>query len=236
MEMLYSMYLFDVGGTLITFDEAKRAEAYAERAATVGVTVSAGGAQTVLEALNLEIPDRSKHVQLSLMPAAEARAFWVDLWAEGFRRLGVDEPKATAFADELLDPVNGGDYQTVFNDVVPALEALRGQGKRLGIISNFSPNCEALLRTAGLADYFDFFIVSGILGIEKPDPRIFEAAVTLANMPRADLVYIGDSVFHDIEGARGAGMAAILIDRANRFPDFSGARVTDLRQLVDSSR
>lgn len=229
--MDYSTCIFDVGGTLITFDEWRRAQEYTRRAGSVGVTVAEQEALRVLETLNRELPDRSRHLQLSLIPVPEQRAFWVDFWAEGFRQIGVGETDAVRFADELLDPVHGGDFQQVFDDVVPALDSLQARGKRLGIISNFSPNCESLLTHLGLAHYFDFFIVSGILGIEKPDPRIFQAAITAAGQDVSELVYVGDSVFHDVDGAHAVGMDAILIDRADRFPDFPSARVRDLREL-----
>jgi putative hydrolase of the HAD superfamily len=227
----YSTYLFDVGGTLITFDEWRRAQEYAKRAGQVGVTVAEQDALEILERLNRELPDRSRHLQLSLIPVAEQRAFWIDFWAEGFRQIGLGETEAMQFANEMLDPVNGGDFQQVFEDVVPALNALQARGKRLGIISNFSPNCESLLTRLGLAHYFDFFIVSGILGIEKPDPGIFQAAIRASGKDVSDLVYVGDSIFHDVEGAHSVGMDAILVDRANRFPDFPSARVRDLREL-----
>jgi REG-2-like HAD superfamily hydrolase len=227
----YSTYLFDVGGTLIKFDEQRRALAYAERAASVGVAVSADEAARVLEQLDHELPARTREVPLSLLPRSVQRAFWLDFWAEGFRQLGVGDADARRFADELLDPAHGGNFQAVFPDVVPALQALRARGKRLGIISNFSPNCETLLRELRLAHYFDFFIVSGILGVEKPDPRIFYAAIAAAGKPVAELVYVGDSVFHDVEGAHSVGMDAILIDRRDRCQDSNIVRVRDLREL-----
>jgi putative hydrolase of the HAD superfamily len=87
------------------------------------------------------------------------------------------------------------------------------------------------LKQLGLAHYFDFFVVSGILGIEKPDSRIFQAAIAQAGQDVSELVYIGDSVFHDVEGAQGAGMDAILVDRADQLPQFPGMRVRDLREL-----
>jgi putative hydrolase of the HAD superfamily len=223
--------LFDVGGTLITFDEWRRARHYTARAASVGVNASADDVFKILETLNYELPERSKHLKLSLLPAREQRAFWMDFWAEGFRQIGVSEEDAQRFVAELLDSVNGGNFQKVFDDVVPALEQLQTRGKRLGIISNFSPNCESLLRTLGIARFFDFFIVSGIIGIEKPDPEIFRAAIHAARQPVTELVYIGDSIFHDVEGARNAGMDGILIDRADRFPNFQGTRIRDLREL-----
>lgn len=220
-----------MGGTLITFDEWRRAQEYSKRAKRVGIEILPDATRQVLETLNHELPERSRHVQLSLMPAREQRAFWVDFWAEGFRQLGVSESDALGFANELLDPANGGDFQQVYEDVVPALDALQARGKRLGVISNFSPNCEPLLRRLGLAQYFDFFVVSGIIGIEKPDPRIFEAAIQASGRAVSELVYVGDSVFHDVEGAQSAGMDAILLDRADHFPNFETARVRDLREL-----
>lgn len=232
----YAGYLFDVGGTLITFNEERRAQEYARRAAGVGVNVSPAETRSVLDALTHELPDRSRHLQLSLLPAAEQRSFWLDHWAEGFRQIGVGQADALRFADELLDAENGGDLQQVFGDVVPALDTLKARGKPLGIISNFSPNCEPLLRQLGLAHYFDFFIVSGILGVEKPDPRIFEAGIRAAGIPAAELVYVGDSIFHDVQGALGVGMGAVLLDRTDRFPnleqEYSATRVRDLRELA----
>lgn len=229
--LAFSTYLFDVGGTLITFDSARRARAYCERAAQVGITVSPQETLRVLDALDAELPERTKPVQLSLLSPRAQRAFWVDFWAEGFLQIGVSAPDAHRFARELLDPVNGGNFQHVYPDVVPALQSLRARGKQLGIISNFSPNCEPLLKQLGIAAYFDFFIVSGIVGIEKPDPRIFELAVRASGQLHAELVYIGDSIFHDVEGAQNAGISGVLIDRSNRFPDFHGARIRDLREL-----
>jgi len=231
----YAVYLFDVGGTLITFDEWRRAQEYTKRAGLVGVDANVQDTFGVLTALNHELPERTRNVPLSLKSVDEQRSFWLDFWAEGFRQIGVTESDAQRFADELLDPVNGADFQKVYEDVVPALESLKARGKRLGIISNFSPNCESLLRQLGLADYFDFFIVSGILGIEKPDPRIFHAAINAAGKDISELVYVGDSIFHDVEGARGVGMDAILIDRADRFlnfeREFGDVRARDLREL-----
>lgn len=231
MSNTYSTYLFDVGGTLMKFDERRRAVDYVERAARVNVAVSTAQAARILEELDFELPARQRGIALSLLPVEAQRAFWLDFWAEGFRRLGVSGADAVPLAEELLDPVNGGNYQMVFEDVFPALDALQARGKRLGIISNFTPNCESFLRDLGLAQYFDFFIVSGILGIEKPDPRIFQAAVAAAGKPIGELVYIGDSVHHDVEGANDAGMDAILIDRPNRFANSPMPRVRDLREL-----
>lgn len=228
----FSGYFFDVGGTLMEFDEARRAEAYAARAAEVGVTANPAAVRSMLQELSYELPERLRDVRLSLIPPAQQRKFWLDFWAEGFRRLNVPQDDARRFASDLLDDVNGGSFQSVFSDVRPTLDALRAAGKQLAIISNFSDNCEPLLGRLGLAPYFEFFVISGILGIEKPDPRIFEEAIRLSGRDRSGLVYIGDSFYHDVEGARAAGMQAVLLDRGNRLPDAPCLRVRDLRELI----
>jgi FMN phosphatase YigB (HAD superfamily) len=124
------------------------------------------------------------------------------------------------------------EFETLFDDVLPALEVLASRRLMLGILSNFSPNCEAVLGKVGIHDYFSFFVVSAIAGVEKPDRRIFDLTVDAANCPREDIVYVGDSIHHDIQGAQGAGIAAILVDRLDRHPGSDGLRVRDLRELT----
>lgn len=226
----YSTYLFDVGGTLIHFDNEKRASVYAERAGAVGVNITPGQVRSVLDALELEIPERQGDLKLSLDPVA-ARKYWGEFIAEGYRRLGVDDESSQILAREML--ASREHFQILFPDVTPALDALQAQGVRFGIVSNFSSNCEELLAEVGLAKYFDFFIVSGIFGAEKPDPRIFQAAIAAADKPTGELVYVGDSLYHDVFGARTAGLDAILLDRTNRHPEFDGARVATLLELPD---
>jgi HAD superfamily hydrolase (TIGR01549 family) len=228
----FAVFAFDVGGTLITFDSERRTEAYIARAAQCGVEVSFDRAQAVLAELDREIPERARGVPLSLLPRPKQRAFWMDLWAEGFRRMGVDETHSRAYADELLDPANGGNFQAVYDDVVPTLEGLRAAGRRLGVISNFSDNCESLLGELAIAEYFDFFVVSGILGVEKPDRRIFEAGIAASGRSRSDMVYVGDSIYHDIEGATSAGIQAVLIDRTSHHREFTGRRIASLLELL----
>jgi beta-phosphoglucomutase len=65
----------------------------------------------------------------------------------------------------------------------------------------------------------------------KPDPRIFDLVVQKADVPRQRLLYVGDHVGDDIEGARGAGMDAVLIDRRNHLPEAPCPRISSLVEL-----
>jgi REG-2-like HAD superfamily hydrolase len=114
-----------------------------------------------------------------------------------------------------------------------ALERLRGEGYRLGVISNSDGRIEALLESVGLAPHFDFIIDSHVVGIEKPDPRIFHLACERAGVAPEDVVYVGDIYEIDVVGARGAGMGAFLIDPLDRWTDFECDRIRGVHELPE---
>jgi FMN phosphatase YigB (HAD superfamily) len=90
----------------------------------------------------------------------------------------------------------------------PVLESLR-ERYRLGIVSNFYGNLEAVCHGAGLASLVTALVDSYCVGAEKPDPAIFHAALkTLRAMPETT-VFVGDSLRRDGEGARRVGMRFI---------------------------
>lgn len=92
----------------------------------------------------------------------------------------------------------------------PVLEALR-ERYRLGIVSNFYGNLEAVCHSAGLASLFAVMVDSHCVGAEKPDPAIFRAALEpLRAMPETTM-FVGDSLRRDREGARRTGMGFIWI-------------------------
>lgn len=228
--MKYSLVLFDVGGTLIHFNHSKLARFYATAAAEGGNSIPFAQISAVLTQLERDLPTLSQQRALSLEKEF-GKSFWDDFYAEGFRRLGIVGDMSRAVA-EIRERFMRGEFETVFDDTLSTLDALKARGVPMGIVSNFSPNLEDVLRQQGIHDYFQFFVVSAIAGVEKPDPKIFDLAVNLAQRPRAELVYIGDSIFHDMDGARAAGIAGILIDRANLYHDYPGSRVQDLNDLV----
>jgi FMN phosphatase YigB (HAD superfamily) len=102
------------------------------------------------------------------------------------------------------------DASAIFARNRPALDAL-GQRYRLGVVSNFYGNLEAVCRSAGLARLFAVMTDSCRVGAEKPDPAIFRAALETLDSTPERTVYIGDSLPRDCEGARRAGMGFIWI-------------------------
>jgi HAD superfamily hydrolase (TIGR01549 family) len=114
---------------------------------------------------------------------------------------------------------------------VEALQQLRQSGYRLGVISNSDGRIEALLQSVGLAGYFDFIIDSHVVGIEKPDPRIFRLGCERAGAAPEEVIYVGDIYEIDIAGARGAGLRAILIDPLDRWTELDCERVAGVHEL-----
>jgi len=121
----------------------------------------------------------------------------------------------------------------------PVLEAL-GERYRLGVVSNFYGNLEAVCHGAGLASLFAVLVDSHCVGAEKPDPAIFHAALRTLRAAPETTVFVGDSLRRDREGARRAGMRFIWMvpqgvraaeAQASAEPPVEHA-VTELRDLM----
>jgi putative hydrolase of the HAD superfamily len=90
-------------------------------------------------------------------------------------------------------------------------------GRVVGLITNGPAELQRTkIARLGLAPLVDFAVVSGELGVEKPDPAIFREALRLGNAAAEEAVFVGDSPDHDIAGARAAGIRAVWLNRAGR--------------------
>jgi HAD superfamily hydrolase (TIGR01509 family) len=92
----------------------------------------------------------------------------------------------------------------------PVLEALRAR-YRLGVVSNFYGNLEAVCHGAGIAPLFAIIVDSHRVGAEKPDPAIFRAALEPLRATPETTLLVGDSLRRDREGARRIGMGFIWV-------------------------
>jgi len=100
-----------------------------------------------------------------------------------------------------------------YPEVPAALAGLRAAGARLGIVSNWDISLHDVLERTELRALVDTVVISAELGVGKPDPAIFRAALDRLGATAADAIHVGDSVEHDVEGARAAGLRAILVAR-----------------------
>jgi beta-phosphoglucomutase-like phosphatase (HAD superfamily) len=102
------------------------------------------------------------------------------------------------------------DASAAFARNQPVLKAL-SEHYHLGIVSNFYGNLEAVCHYAGLAPLFAVMVDSHRVGVEKPDPAIFRAALEALGAKPETTVFVGDSLRRDREGARRTGMRFIWI-------------------------
>jgi putative hydrolase of the HAD superfamily len=125
-------------------------------------------------------------------------------------------------------------WELVPDDVGPALRALRGRGLRLTVVSNANGTLCAHADRVGLSPLVDYVLDSCDLGVEKPDPRLFEIALERSGAERQTTIHVGDLYEVDVVGARAAGIRGVLLDAAGLYDDVDCPRVRSLAQLVSA--
>lgn len=148
---------------------------------------------------------------------------------------GVARSEATDAALAELHPYHQqfNLWETVLEEVRPALAALRARGFRLGVVSNANGTLHRLFARLGLTSAVDAVFDSCDEGVEKPDPRFFQLALERVGGTAATTVHVGDLFHVDVVGARAAGIRPVLLDVADLYRDADCVRVRSLAALVD---
>jgi HAD superfamily hydrolase (TIGR01509 family) len=97
-------------------------------------------------------------------------------------------------------------------EALAAVRRVREAGLVAGVISNSNGSVRSILEQTGLAAHLHFIIDSSVVGVEKPDPRIFHLGLREAGVAPDEAVYVGDLYSVDVLGARAAGLEGILLD------------------------
>ena len=197
---------FDAGETLLR-PYPSFPELFARTCAREGFDIDPETVRSVQEGLSSHMIEVSKG---SASLSAEAS---LDFWTYFYRRLLHELGLPEHLAESLYETFSDSRSYKLFDDVRPALERLAADGYRLGLISNFEGWLEKMLVELEVGHVFDVSVISGVVGVEKPDPRIYEIALKEAGVPASQCVHIGDSIRADMRPAREAGMHAVLIDR-----------------------
>lgn len=123
-------------------------------------------------------------------------------------------------------------YQ-VYADALPTLRELWLRGLKLGAIANTWPSMPRILMAFGFDEYLSYWVISEFVGVEKPAPAIFERALQIGATEPGRAVHVGDDYEADVRGARGVGMAAVLVDRDGNYADLSESDVRVVRRLSE---
>jgi putative hydrolase of the HAD superfamily len=123
-----------------------------------------------------------------------------------------------------------------FPEVPGVLRDARERGMRLVVVSNWDVSLRDVLDETGLAPLLDGVAISAELGVAKPAPQIFARGLALAGVEASAALHVGDSVEHDVEGARAAGIAVLLVVRDGATPPPGVPAVRSLLELPGLGR
>ena len=154
---------------------------------------------------------------------------WVAFTERIIRGMGGDADSAYECAIEMTRAWEHAEHFELFDDALPVLDELRGQGLKLGLVSNTGRNLDEFVSHHRLE--VDAALGSGAFGRTKPHPTIFRAVLERLEVEPSGAAMVGDSPEDDVEGARAAGIErAFLLDREDRYPELDD-RLPDLFAL-----
>ena len=119
----------------------------------------------------------------------------------------------TDFFDALYNHFATAKPWFIYPDVLPALETWRRIGIQLGVVSNFDSRIYLVLKALKLEEFFTSVTISTETDAAKPNPQIFAAALQKHFCNPQEAWHIGDSFKQDYQGAKAAGLRAILVER-----------------------
>lgn len=200
---------FDLGGTLFSNLEVLRVSLPLLAEATRRLGVEGGLRRAGLAFLQATRQANESYVN---------RPFYLhrDLFLDSYRLF------AKAFGQEASSEFLAWFYEaqresvvsnlSLREDCLETLRALRERGLLLSLVSNIDDDyLEPMLDNLGLRPLFDQWTSSQEAGSCKPDPKIFWHALRKARCQEEEVVFVGDSRVHDIQGASALGMTAVLI-------------------------
>lgn len=195
--------LLDALGTLV---ELRRPwPALVAELAARGVAIDDAAAEA---ALRTEMAYYRAHCQ-----AAGDRAALARLRADCTDVLRAALPEHARAVDGLQDALLASLHFSPYPEVPDVLRVLRAAGRRLVVVSNWDVSLHDVLAQTGLRELLDGVVTSAEAGVSKPDPAIFAIGLEVAGAHAGEALHVGDDLEADVEGARAAGIAAVLVSR-----------------------
>ena len=217
---------FDVDFTLIYPRPTFQGEGYERFCAKHGIVVEPSRFGDAVRAASVILDAQQQHVH-------DAEIF-VRYTARIIEGMGGAGPQVEACAREIYEEWAACQHFFLYDDVAPVLRELARRRLKIGLISNSHRS---------LASFEEHFELNGLItaalsssehGFLKPHPSIFEAAMRLAGVGPEESVMVGDSLTHDIEGARSVGMRGVLVHRGDTAPSVTPdvPVIRDLSELI----
>lgn len=224
---------FDARGTLLKV-RFPVGETYAAVARRHGADLST----EAIEAAFFEAFPKMPPLAFPPMPEAQMHAREHQWWRTLVHRV-VESAGAVddfdTFFDEIFGIYRGAQAWKPYREAASVLCLLRSNRFKVGLISNFDSRIEEVLVALNLSIWFDVIVFSSRAGVAKPHPGIFHRALAELGTPAGATLHVGDSVRKDYEGAHGAGMQALLLDRGGHYESQRGEieTVRSLEQVLE---
>lgn len=209
--MSFNTIFLDMGYTL-AFPYPSWSDVYYTAYREAGIAIDQATLHEVVEAVWRSVIAADATASWEASEAGDRRRQW-EIENAILDRLGITENRhqvVKQVTEAFRDPAN---YR-IFPEVPDTLRALRAQGYKLAIVSNWDWHLPALCQELNLTPYFDAIIVSARVGRAKPHPQIFHTALSETAAEPKHTLHVGDSYHADILGAHGVGITGVLIDRA----------------------
>ncbi len=216
--------LLDAGGVLLDLEYP-----YLRR------LVQARGVEVSLEALaEAEARARNEINRQIQVTGEKASEFWRDYFQLILGRVGVPVEQRERMIDSLWEAHQRFGLWTAATEHGPSTVAeLKRRGFRLGVVSNAEGRVAVDLDGAGYEGMFETVVDSHVVGVEKPDPGIFDIALKRMEAVPETTVFLGDVPSVDVIGARAAGVTPILLDPHDLYGDEEVTRLRCIRELPD---
>ena len=210
---------FDVDFTLIYPGPTFQGVGYRRFCEGHGIVVDEGRCPDAVRAASALLDEHQEHVYED--------AIFVRYTRRIIEEMGGTGPALDACAREMYAEWAACHHFFLYDDVIEVLRLLAARGLRLGLISNSHRPMAAFQEHFGLGGIITAAVSSADHGRMKPHPSIFEEALTQAGVRAHEAVMVGDSLSHDIEGARRVGMRGVLVHRSSD-PVPAGAGTYDV--------
>jgi putative hydrolase of the HAD superfamily len=181
----------------------------------------------------------------SILDEQQDHIYDADIFVRYTRRIieemGGNGAGVDAAAREIYDEWAACQHFFLYDDVAAVLRQLAAGGLKLGLISNSHRSLASFAQHFELDGLIAGAVSSAEHGYLKPHASIFEAALKIVGVPAAESVMVGDSVTHDIEGARRVGMRGVLVHRSDdpapSYPEVPVIRdLSELPRLIQGAR
>ncbi|HUO03814.1 MAG TPA: HAD family hydrolase [Candidatus Binataceae bacterium] len=214
--------LFDFGGTLAFLDYELLAREFSR-------------AERKLDALVLEHAEYAGRAAIDrhlMGPKTDVVASYAEFFRNWMAAAGVPDEEIADYGDHFRRLHRELTlWRVVRPGTLEALERLKSAGYKLAIVSNAEGQVESDSVRFGLAPFFDTIIDSHVVGVAKPDPRIFHIALDRLGVAPEQTRFAGDIYSIDVLGARAAGIEAALVDQHGRYTWVEHEKIRHIAEL-----